>query len=115
MVWQVSQQYHRDKMLTISKGVSFICYQGLFSGAAGVAWMWQFLRHLSKNVLTEEEQNDGWTSNGKAYLGYSFYFVIVAGLFHLINMALIYAATRSPRRNKRAAVDKHPEGLIMLY
>lgn len=88
---------------------------GLFSAGASVAWIVQFVRKLNKNVLTEEEQNDGWTSNGKARLGYSFYFVAVSGALHLLNMALIYAATRPPRRNKRPVLDKNPEGLIMLY
>ncbi|KAH9389679.1 hypothetical protein TYRP_007226 [Tyrophagus putrescentiae] len=87
----------------------------LFCGGATLTWIAQFLKNLRRNVLTEEEQNDGWTSEGKARLGYSFYFVLVASLLHLVNIALVYSATRTPRRNKRAVLDKHPEGLIMLY
>ena len=90
-------------------------FAGLFSGCAGVTWLAQFGGSLSKNVLTEEEQTDGWTSNGRARLGYSYYFVLVSGVLHLANIALVLAATRTPRRKKRAVLDKHPEGLIMLY
>jgi len=87
----------------------------LFCMCANVAWLVQFGGRLSKNVLTEEEQHDGWTSQGRARLGYSFYFVLVSGALHLVNIVLIYLATRSPRRTNRPVVDKHPEGLIMLY
>jgi clarin len=80
-----------------------------------VAWLVQFRGRLSTNVLTEEEQQDGWTSTGRASLGYSFYFVLLSGVLHLANIVLIYCATKAPRRHTRQVIDKHPEGLIMLY
>lgn len=82
---------------------------------ANVAWLVQFSGRLSKNVLTEEEQQYGWTSSGRAHLGYSFYFVLVSGVLHVASIVLIYFATRPARRSSRPVVDKHPEGLIMLY
>ncbi|KAI2801902.1 hypothetical protein BLOT_009723, partial [Blomia tropicalis] len=86
-----------------------------FSACAGIIWFVQYYQSLNKNVLTDEEQHDGWSSNGRAQFGYSYYFVLVSAILYLLNILLIYIGTRSPRRNNRSMNDKHPEGLIMLY
>lgn len=78
--------------------------------------MVQYQLRLRKNVLTEDEQKDGWTSEGRAHLGYSYYFVNITLFLHIVNVVLINVASRQcSRKNERNAMNKHPEGLIMLY
>jgi len=89
----------------------------LFCTGACISWLVQFRNKLRKNVMTNEEIKDGWTSENRARLGYSFFMVVIAlGLF-LFNVLLIGLATRrrSPRNKARQSTDKNPEGVIMLY
>jgi hypothetical protein len=90
----------------------------LFCTGACISWLIQFRSKLRRNVLTNDEIKDGWTSENRAWLGYSFFLVVGAlGLF-LLNVLLVALASRRPRgpRNKtRPQTDKNPEGVIMLY
>ena len=68
-------------------------------------------------MLTEDEIRDGWSSQNLAWLGYSYFLVVVAlGLF-LLNILLIFIITRRPflRRKNLRPLNKNPEGVIMLY
>lgn len=75
--------------------------------------------------MTEDEQQDGWTSKNRASLSFSYYAVLVALSLHLLNVLLIYYGTNHYRfasgligrrqKDRSNGVDKHPEGLIMLY
>jgi len=89
---------------------------GLFSTGASISWLIQFRNRLRRNVLTSDEQNDGWTSDGRAWLGYSYFFVIASLVLYVFNILLIYLAIRpSKSRPARQSNDKNPEGVIMLY
>ncbi|XP_053213266.1 clarin-2-like [Panonychus citri] len=89
----------------------------LFSGAACLSWFIQFRNKLSRNVLTQEEINDGWSSENRSKLGYSYYLVLVSmGLFFLNKFIILLAVKRPRFRGKsRLSTDKNPEGVIMLY
>ncbi|XP_030369420.1 uncharacterized protein LOC115620357 [Scaptodrosophila lebanonensis] len=85
---------------------------------AFVAWLVQFYQYLIHNVLIAEHHKQNWYSTGLAYLGYSFYLVVISTIVVLINITiLLYAKRREHRdRNRREppTVDKnHP--VIMLY
>jgi len=89
---------------------------GLFSTGACISWLLQYRNRLRRNVLTSEEQNDGWTSEGRAWLGYSYFFVIASLALFVFNIFLVYLALRpSKSRPARQTNDKNPEGVIMLY
>lgn len=99
--------------------------QALFCTGACVSWIVQFRTKLRKNVLTPEELEDGWSSESRAKLGYSFFLVVVTlGLF-LFNIFLVSLASRKratkywdsskQRISHRSIGDKNPEGVIMLY
>jgi len=89
---------------------------GLFSTGACISWLLQYRNRLRRNVLTTDEQNDGWTSEGRAWLGYSYFFVIASLALYVFNILLVYLALRpSKSRPVRQTSDKNPEGVIMLY
>jgi hypothetical protein len=88
----------------------------LFCTCAGISWLLQYRNSLRKNVLTEDEQNDGWTSDGRAWLGFSYFFVIIALGLYVLNILLVYMAVKPwKNRSPRSTTDKNPEGVIMLY
>jgi len=91
----------------------------LFCTSACISFLIQYRNKLRKNVLTQDEINDGWSSTNLAWLGYSYFLVVIAlGLF-LLNILLIFIITRRPflRRKVRTLQNKHSEtgGVIMLY
>ncbi|KAH7639445.1 clarin-2 isoform X2 [Dermatophagoides farinae] len=104
----------------------------LFCTCAAITWLIQYQTRLIKNVMTDDEQQDGWTSLNRTSLSFSYYVVIIALALHLFNIFIIYYGTtmidnvtqrsncgRSRRRcskdRRSNRNDKHPEGLIMLY
>ena len=44
-----------------------------------------------------------WSSEGGATFGFSFGLVVVAALIYLLDIAIIYLATREPERNKKVS------------
>lgn len=88
----------------------------LFCTCAGISWLIEYRNSLRKNVLTDDEQNDGWTSDGRAWLGFSYFFVIIALGLYIFNILLVYMAIKPwKNRSPRTTTDKNPEGVIMLY
>jgi hypothetical protein len=58
----------------IHRIVAFGCpFLVVFSVTAMVAWIVQFHLRLRSNVLVQEDRDNHWTSEGRAYLGYSFW------------------------------------------
>ncbi|XP_064465884.1 clarin-3-like [Ornithodoros turicata] len=105
---------------TVTGRVGLYLWNGvgaLFCLTAIIAWVVQFYLKLQRNVMTVEEQQDRWTSDGRASLGYSFYFLVVAlGLF-CVNICILAITSLQPwewKKPKRIA-PKNPEGVIMLY
>ncbi|CAG2178107.1 unnamed protein product [Oppiella nova] len=88
----------------------------LFCLCGGISWLLQYKNSLRRNVLTPDEQNDGWNSEGRAWLGFSYFFVIIALVLYVLNIVLVYLANRPVKsREPRTTTDKNPEGVIMLY
>ncbi|XP_054167216.1 clarin-3-like [Oppia nitens] len=88
----------------------------LFCMFGGISWLFQYKNSLRRNVLTQDEQSDGWTSDGRSWFGYSYFFVIIALVLFLLNIILVYLAIKPSKiRETRTATDKNPEGVIMLY
>jgi hypothetical protein len=99
----------------------------LFCTGACVSWLVQFRTKLRKNVLSPEEVEDGWSSENRARLGLSFFFVVIALSLFLLNVMLVSCVSRRRggsccgSRHKTTspshpfATDKNVEGAIMLY
>lgn len=98
-------------------GFNVLLLAGLFCACASITWTVQYMENIRINIMTDEERQDGWTSRGRTRLGYSYYLVLASFLVYVFNIALIYIANRTTRsrQNNRPIMDKHPEGLIMLY
>lgn len=94
-----------------------LIFLALFCGTACLSWFLQFQNKLKTNVLTQEEINDGWTSENRSRFGYSYYLVALAMLLFFLNILIVSLALKRPRlRGKnRSSANKNPEGVIMLY
>ncbi|XP_017081739.1 uncharacterized protein LOC108115008 [Drosophila eugracilis] len=85
---------------------------------AFVAWLVQFWKYFTLNILLTEHQQQHWYSTGLAYLGYSFYLVVISTVVVLINIAvLLYAERRDARDCKRMEPpsDDKNKAATMLY
>lgn len=78
-------------------------------------WSYQFSHSLQHNVMALEDRRNSWSSQNRASLGYSFWFVGVATILHIINMAILYYGTTDRSKTAKASVDEKPNGAIMLY
>ncbi|XP_016978985.1 uncharacterized protein LOC108044473 [Drosophila rhopaloa] len=85
---------------------------------AFLAWLMQFYNYFSLNVLLAEQQQQHWYSTGLAYLGYSFYLVVISTIVVLLNIAVLLYAKRRDLRDRRRleppSEDKN-KAAIMLY
>lgn len=85
------------------------------------AWLVEYFVRLKANVLTPEEVQNGWTSENRSQFGYSYYFVVVAFVLHLVNIfivSIVQADTWTSQHSskaKRQARAAACEGVIMLY
>ncbi|XP_016950704.1 uncharacterized protein LOC108024972 [Drosophila biarmipes] len=82
------------------------------------AWLVQFYNYFTLNVLLAEHQQQHWYSTGLAYLGYSFYLVVISTVVVLVNIAvLLYAERRDMRDRQRLEPpsDDKNKAAIMLY
>lgn len=104
-------------------------YQCFYNFCAGfacltaiVAWLIEFFARLQNNVLTNEEVQNGWTSESRSQFGYSYYFVVLAFILSLVNIFIVslvrfeswtsdQSLSSSSKRHSRATC----EGVIMLY
>ncbi|XP_039492432.1 uncharacterized protein LOC120452335 [Drosophila santomea] len=85
---------------------------------AFVAWLVQFYQYFIHNVLLTEHQQQHWYSNGLAYLGYSFYLVVISTVVVLLNIAVLMYARRRDLRDRQcleAPSDDKNKAAIMLY
>ena len=88
--------------------------------AAG-SWLAQFFLRLSRNALMREDRvNGGWSTEGRAAVGGSFWMVVAAAGLFAANAAVFVALHRKRRRRKSAASQVviesgKPNGNLMLY
>jgi len=76
----------------------------LFSStAAFITWIVQYYLKMKDNLLIRKFRVEGqWSSTGGASFGFSFALVILAALIYLLDIGIIYIATRNTDRNKKA-------------
>jgi len=96
----------------------------LASLVAVVTWIVQFYVKLRHNVLQRDDvANGGWTSSGKAGIGYSFWLVVIAAAFFILNVVVVQlmakqrnqGSTTSSSMKKHLMMDSKPNGNLMLY
>ncbi|KAK6622088.1 hypothetical protein RUM44_001895 [Polyplax serrata] len=82
-----------------------------------ILWVVQFIQKLQYNVMSREDLDNRWTSEGMASLGFSFWFVVGAIIVHFGNVLAIYVGTREPKKFKSSipVVEEKSGGAIMLY
>jgi len=84
-----------------------------------VAWTIQFYKSLHQNVLLLEDREAHWNSEGMAWLGRSFLFVIGGMVVSVVNLILLIAALKHEDRYRRRYHsdngDDKMNGAIMLY
>lgn len=86
---------------------------------AFICWLVQFYMYLTHNVLAAEDLKLNWYSNGRAYIGFSFYFIVVSIIIVIVNIVILITAYRNEKRETRV-VDSYPledktQSAIMLY
>ncbi|KAH8294730.1 hypothetical protein KR018_002287, partial [Drosophila ironensis] len=85
---------------------------------AFVSWLVQFFQYFTHNVLLAEHQHQEWYSTGLAYLGYSFYLVVISTFVIMLNIAILLYVRRKElsdrSRLELPSEDKNQTG-IMLY
>lgn len=102
-------------------GTALITTSNVVSGmgqiVALVCWMIQFIQYLQHNVLLAIDQ-EKWSSKGQSTFGYSFYFILMAFGFIILNIVLLVSARRIDKRYRRSLegpTDEKEGNSIMLY
>ncbi|XP_044743083.1 clarin-3-like [Chrysoperla carnea] len=80
-------------------------------------WIAQYYLKLQYNVMTKEDKNLMWTSDGMAEFGYSFWFVVGASIVSFVNLLIIYIGTSDTREIEPVipVIEEKTNGAIMLY
>lgn len=104
------------------KKTGFACLIAVF------AWLVEYYLRLKANVLTQDEINNGWTSENRSQFGYSYYFVLLAFVLHLVNIFIVslvqfetWTSQKAAKRHLHSSSRHHTnsssncEGVIMLY
>ena len=95
------------------------------SFVALITWIVQFYVRLQYNVLQREDvANGGWNSEGRANIGHSFWLVVIACGFFILNVVVVHllmrkrnqgSTTSKPSTKKHLMMDTKPNGNLMLY
>ena len=92
----------------------FSCLMSMF------AWLVEYFIRLKGNVLMPQEVQNGWTSENRSQFGYSYYFVVLAFILHLVNIFIVSIVQSETWTSKGSEAAKRQarsacEGVIMLY
>lgn len=89
---------------------------GIGQIVAFICWALQFFHYLQHNVLMKDETKK-WTSAGQSTFGISFYFIIFAFIVVMINLTLLFSATRIEKRHRKQLepIEEKEGNSIMLY
>lgn len=86
---------------------------------AFACWVAQFYQYLTHNVLLAADRELHWSSKDMAFLGHSFYLVVLGILVVLVNIIVLVVAYRMEKRERRpisdVPYDEKMAGAIMLY
>jgi len=90
------------------------------SSAAFITWIVQYYLKMKDNLLIHRFRVEGqWSSEGGASFGFSFGLVVLAALIYLLDIGIVYIATRDPDRNKKTkllhGLPGKQAGDTMLY
>lgn len=105
---------------TITGPMGLYLWNGLaviFSLLAMILYVVLYFQDFKVNVLTEEDRSVyRWTTLDRAYLHYSFYFVLVATVLYALNILLIAVSgvEFQPIRYKENISPKSLEGVMMF-
>ena len=89
--------------------------------ASLLTWIIQYFVKLRNNVLIREDRTEGgWSSEGTANIGHSFWMVVVAFAIFALNVTILHflrTKRKKKQDSKRAIVDatNKPNGNLMLY
>lgn len=84
-------------------------------GAIGL-WMAQYYLKIQSNVLSLEDRDNSWTSDGMAELGYSFWFVVGAAVANFLDIIVIHIANSDKKVDPIIPMmEEKTNGAIMLY
>ncbi|KAM3958056.1 uncharacterized protein ACR2FA_007953 [Aphomia sociella] len=89
----------------------------LFILGAISVWLTEFYLRLQHNVMSAEDQENSWSSDGLADLGLSFWLVVAASVAAFINDICILVAMSDGRDvdTIAPALEEKVNGAIMLY
>eukprot|EP00102_Acyrthosiphon_pisum_P003589 XP_001946239.1 PREDICTED: clarin-3 [Acyrthosiphon pisum] len=87
-----------------------------FQLLAGSLWVGQYFQRLQYNVMNKDDRRNKWTSEGNASLGFSFWFIILASILHMLNIFIVFWATSNrSRKSPSPIIEEKTNGAIMLY
>ncbi|XP_030754580.1 clarin-2 [Sitophilus oryzae] len=88
-----------------------------FTSLCGIGlWIAQYYTTIQYNVLTREDRNNEWTSEGMAELSFSFWFVVGAACAAFVNIIIIVISTSEKETETIIPVlEEKTNGAIMLY
>ncbi|KAF5296645.1 hypothetical protein FQR65_LT10185 [Abscondita terminalis] len=93
-------------------------FLALFADLVAISlWLVQFFLSIQHNVLSREDKDNMWTSEGMAELGYSFWFVVGAGAATFVDIIILYIANSENKETSSVfpVLEEKSNGAIMLY
>lgn len=92
-------------------------FLSLFSQLCAIIfWVAEFHFKIQYNVLSQEDRDNMWTSNGMAEMGYSFWFVVAAAGVTFIEIFITCLGSDSEEIEKETfPIENKANSAIMLY
>lgn len=80
-------------------------------------WTAQYFLSIQYNVMSREDKDNNWTSEGMAELGYSFWFVVGAATATFVDIIIIHIANSENKESSPVypVLEEKTNGAIMLY
>ncbi|CAH0554401.1 unnamed protein product [Brassicogethes aeneus] len=105
------------RFLTGVSGLYFWNFLAFLADLCAIGfWVAQFFFRIHYNVLSREDKDNEWTSEGMAELGYSFWFAVGAAAAMLVNIIIVFIANSDKEVETVIPVlEEKTNGAIMLY
>lgn len=80
-------------------------------------WLTEYFLSIQYNVMSREDRDNMWTSEGMAEMGYSFWFVVGAAAATFVDIIVIYIANSESKEITPVypVLEEKTNGAIMLY